>query len=136
MVAPAEGLLRLRATASSGRLDAFCARHRVRVLTVFGSIGRGEPQGNDLDIGVLTELGAPFDLLGAAADLSALSGVDAVDVVHLNRAGPVLRERALVGSVALYESEPGALATAQAAAIGERIDTDASRRLDLELLAE
>jgi hypothetical protein len=47
----------------------------------------------------------------------------------------VLRERALVGSVALYESAPGALADAQAIAIGERIETDPMRRLNLRLLA-
>jgi hypothetical protein len=87
-------------------------------------------------VAILTEGGAPaLDLLSAINDLSDLTGVDRVDVAHLNRAGPVLRERALVGSVALYESEVGALATAAAAAVGERIDTDASRRLDLELLA-
>lgn len=136
MVNPSEGLTRLRAAVSSGQLDDFCTRHGVRVLTVFGSAGRGEECARDLDIGVLTEVGVPFDLLAAGSDLSELSGVEAVDVVHLNKAGPVLRERALVNSVALYESEPGALATAQAAAIGERIDTDPSRRLDLELLAE
>jgi hypothetical protein len=40
-----------------------------------------------------------------------------------------------VGSIGLYERDVGALATAQAAAIGERIDTDPMRRLDLELLS-
>jgi hypothetical protein len=48
----------------------------------------------------------------------------------------VIRERALVGSVALYESEPGALAEAQVVAIAERIETDPMRRLNLRLLAE
>ena len=38
-------------------------------------------------------------------------------------------------SVALYESAPGALADAQAIAIGERIETDPMRRLNLRLLA-
>jgi len=35
----------------------------------------------------------------------------------------------------LYESAPGALADAQAIAIGERIETDPMRRLNLRLLA-
>ncbi|CAN5194247.1 hypothetical protein BH24ACT12_BH24ACT12_14370 [soil metagenome] len=36
--------------------------------------------------------------------------------------------------MALFESGPGRYADAQTAAIGERIETDALRRLDLELL--
>lgn len=63
-----------------------------------------------------------------------MTRVEAVDLAHLNRAGPVLRERALVGSVALFESAPGRFADAQTAAIGERIETDPMRRLDLDLL--
>ena len=105
------------------------------MLTVFGSAGRGEANARDLDIGILTERGTPFDTVAAVADLVELTGTDAVDLAHLNRGGPVLRERALVGSVALYESAPGALADAQAIAIGERIETDPMRRLNLRLLA-
>ena len=135
MVGPAEGLARLRDAAGSGELDAFCARHGVRVLTVFGSAGRGETGARDLDVGVLFERGRRPDVLAVAAQLVELTGCE-VDLAHLNRAGPVLRERALVGSIGLFESEAGALATAQAAAIGERIDTDPMRRLDLELLSE
>ena len=103
-----EGLARLRTSAESGELDALCRRHRVRVLTVFGSAARGEPGARDLDI----------------------------DVVLLDAGGPVIRERALVGSVVLDESEPGAWASAATAAMLERIDTEWLRRLDLELLAD
>lgn len=124
----------MEAAAESGELDELCARHRVRVLTVFGSTARGEPNPRDLDIGVLFKPDANPDYLEIIADLMELTGAN-VDFVHLNRGGPVIRERALVGSVTLYESEPGALASAQLSAIGERIDTDKMRRLDLELLA-
>lgn len=132
---PAEALHRLRDAAASGALDLFCRRHHVRVLTVFGSAGRGEQRARDLDVGILVERGADFDVIAAITDLMDLAGTDAVDVAHLNRGGPVLRERALVGSVALYESEPGALAAAQVAAIAERVETDPLRRLSLELMA-
>ena len=135
MTIPAEGLRRLRDAAACGCLDAFCARHGVRVLTVFGSAGRGEANARDLDIGILTERGTPFDTVAAVADLVELTGTDAVDLAHLSRGRPVLRERALVGSVALYESAPGALADARAIAIGERRETDPMRRLNLRLLA-
>jgi predicted nucleotidyltransferase len=132
---PAQALERLRAAAATGALDALCVRHSVRVLTVFGSAGRGEDRARDLDVGVLVEPGARLDPLAVISDLVELAGTDAVDLAHLNRGGPVLRERALVGSVALYESEPGALADAQVVAIAERIETDPGRRLNLELLA-
>lgn len=135
MTTPAEALQRLRDAAGSGELDAFCLRHHVRVLTVFGSAGRGEECARDLDVGVLVERDERFDLIAAITDLMELAGTDDVDLAHLNRGGPVIRERALVGSVALYESVPGALAQAQEAAIAERVETDPLRRLGLELLA-
>lgn len=135
MTTPAEGLQRLRDAAASGRLDAFCARHGVRLLTVFGSAARGEERARDLDVGIVTERGAVFDAVAAVGDLVELTGTDAVDLAHLNRGGPVLRERALVGSIGLYESEPGALADAQSVAIAERIETDPMRRLNLRLLS-
>ncbi|MGH3904798.1 MAG: nucleotidyltransferase family protein [Pseudonocardiaceae bacterium] len=135
MSTPLEGLARLRAAAESGELDAFCARHNVRILTVFGSAARGEPNARDLDVGVMTEPGVTFDALAAVNDLIDIAGSDGVDLAHLNRGGPVLRERALVGSVALFENTPGALTNAQTAAIAQRIETDPMRRLDLELLA-
>lgn len=134
MVTPAQGLARLQAAGLSGELDELCARQAVRVLTVFGSAARGEHAARDLDVGVLSEPDMPFDLPALVNDLVELTGVEQVDLVHLNRAGPVLRERALVGALALFESAAGRYADAQTAAIGERIETDALRRLDLSLL--
>jgi len=135
MVTPAEGFARLCAAAKSGELDAFCARHGVRILTVFGSAARGEPNARDLDVGVMTEPNTAFDVVAATSDLIDLTRSNNVDLVHLNRGGPLIRERALVGSVGLFESTPGAMASAQTAAIALRIETDPMRRLDLELLA-
>jgi len=132
---PADGLARLRAAAESGELDAFCRKHHVRILTVFGSTARGEPTARDLDIGIMTEPGTDFDIFRAVYELMVLAGLDAVDVAHLNRGGPLIRERALVGSIPLYESEPYALAREQTRAMVQRMDTDWLRRLDLELMA-
>jgi predicted nucleotidyltransferase len=134
MATPAEGLARLRAAAASGDLDAVCLRHGVRVLTVFGSAARGEPAARDLDIAVVSEPGATLDPVALTVELIDLTGVEAVDLAHLNRGGPLIRERALVASVALFESAAGHFAAAQTAAIGQRIETDAMRRLDVELL--
>jgi len=132
---PAEGLSRLRAAAESGELDAFCRKHHVRILTVFGSTARGEPTARDLDIGIMTEPDADFDIFTAVYELMVLTDVDRVDVAHLNRGGPLIRERALVGSIVLYERTPGLFATAEMAAVAERMETDRFRWLNLELLA-
>ncbi len=135
VVTPSEGLERLRSAAGSGELSVLCQRWRVTVLTVFGSVGRGEPDPRDLDIAVLTEHGADFDLFGFVTEVIGLVGLEQVDVAHLNAAGPLLRERALVGSIILYEREPGTWARASTAAVMQRLDTEWLRRLSLELLA-
>ena len=132
---PAEGLARLRAAADAGELDRLCRRHRIRVLTVFGSAARDEPAARDLDIGVLLERGTEIDYIGLIDDLQRITEAN-IDVVHLNPAGPVLRERALVGSVVLDESEPGAWAGAATAAMQDRMDSDWLRRMALDLLAD
>jgi len=132
---PPPRVARLRAAADAGEFDALCRRHRIRVLTVFGSAARDDPAARDLDIGVLLERGAPIDYLALINDLERITEAN-IDVVHLNPAGPVLRERALVGSVVLDESEPGAWTAASTAAMVERMDTEWLRRLDLDLLAD
>jgi predicted nucleotidyltransferase len=132
---PPAALGRLRAAADDGRLDALCERHGVRVLTVFGSTGRGEPRPRDLDVAVGYERGRRADLLALLDDLVELAGTEDVDLLVLDDAGPVARERALVGCVPLYESAAGEYALAQMAAMTERMETDWLRRLDLDLLA-
>ena len=133
-VAPAQALATLRAAAADGRLDLLCERHRIRILTVFGSSIHQPDTARDLDVAVAVERGSELDLLALIADLAGLTGSDDLDVMVLNSAGPVARERALVGCLALYESAPGAFAHAQMAAVGEWMDTAWLRKLDLELL--
>ena len=131
---PRAALARLRAAADDGRLEALCRRHGVRVLTVFGSVVRSDGQPRDLDVAAGFEPGRRGDVLLLLDDLAELTCSDAIDLLVLDDAGPVARERALVGCVALYESEPMAYAIAQVAAVGERMDTDWLRALDLETL--
>lgn len=132
---PAEGLARLRTMARGGELAALCRRHGIRVLTVFGSAARGAADARDLDIGVLTDGSRQFDAAAAVDELVGRTGVSDIDLAHLNRGGPLIRERALVGSILLFEDRPGSLANAQMSAIAERMETDRFRRLALELLA-
>lgn len=104
-------------------------------MTVFGSTAKGSTTPADLDVAVLFEAGGPGDIVelnNALADLTAVSEIDTMD---LSRADPVAQEQALVGCVPLYESESGAFAEAQMAAVCTRMDTDWLRKLDLELMA-
>lgn len=133
---PHTALQSLRTAAADGRLDALAARHRLQLLTVFGSTARGAARARDLDVAVRYEPDAPpRDVLSLLDDLAVLTGSDDVDLLVLDDAGPVARERALVACVALYESRPGVYARAQMAAMCERMETDWLRRLDLQLLA-
>lgn len=131
---PREALSRLRAAAADGRLDELCRRHGVRVLTVFGSAVRPAAAPRDLDVAVAFEPHHAGDVLALLDELSELTASDDVDLLVLGRAGPVARERALVRCLPLYESEPTAYASAQVAAMGERMDTEWLRALDLEAL--
>jgi predicted nucleotidyltransferase len=135
VVSPAEGLRRLRAAARSGAIDALCVRHGIRVLTAFGSAVRDDPAARDLDVAVLLEPGRRADYPSLIGDLMEMTDAN-VDLVVLNGAGSLIRERALVEADPLYESTDGAWASAATAAATERMDTDWIRRLNLRLLAE
>ena len=133
--APRRALERLRAATNTGELDVLCARHGVRIMSVFGSTAAGAENPRDLDVAVGFAPGAQVDVLGLVEDLVALTGTEAVDLLVLDRADPVAKERALVGAIPLYQSEPCAYANAQMAAMLERMETDWLRRLDLEAMA-
>lgn len=127
-------LVRIRAAAHSGELDVVCTRLRLRVLTIFGSAARGEGVPRDLDVAVLYEPNGTHDDLCTLEALSDLAGADQIDLLVLDRASPTARRNAVVPAVPLFESEPGAFASFQMAAIGEYLETDWLRDLDLALL--
>jgi predicted nucleotidyltransferase len=130
----------LVSASQDGRLDEMCARFDVAVMSAFGSaITDSSIEPNDLDIGVgFRRDSAPggakrrLELWSAFVDLV---GYEAVDLVSLDVDNPVLRAEALTG-LPLYESVRGEYAEAQIAAVGERRDTAAMRRRNLELMAE
>lgn len=131
---PAAALQRLQAAAADGRLDPLCHRHAVRVLTVFGSTVRAGSDPADLDVAIQFEPNRRGDVLALLDELSRLTGSDDLDLMVLDDADPVARERALVDCLPLYESEPSAYARAQVAAMGERMDTAWLRAMDLQTL--
>lgn len=133
---PHTALQRLRYAADSGELATLCTRHRIRLLVAFGSAVDETTLPRDLDIAVAFERHTTPDPVGVIDDLMRLAGTEKIDLMHLDRAGPVARERALVGTAPLYESRRGNFTRAQMAAISERMETAPMRRLDLELMAQ
>lgn len=102
---------------------------------MFGSAIRPDSHPRDLDLAFRSDGGSP-DVLGFLDELSAVAGTSQIDLMDLNRAGPVARERALVGGQPLVEDESGSFSRAQLAAIMERMDTDWLRRMELDLMAD
>lgn len=134
---PAQALDRLRRMAGCGDLARLCDQYGVALLVAFGSavrIDRAEAA-RDLDVAVSWTQDSRRDLFGLVGALVGAVGFDAIDVMEVDRAGPVAVEQALVGTVPLYEADAGLLAALRDRAIMRRMDTEWLRRLDLELMA-
>ena len=63
------------------------------------------------------------DLLGAVEDLAALVPGDHLDVMDLDRAGPVARVEALTKGEVLLETRRGAFTEREMSALGEYLET-------------
>jgi predicted nucleotidyltransferase len=133
MSEPRQALEHLQIGARTDLADV-CGRFGVDLLVAFGSAVRPETDPHDLDLAVRFRAADP-DVLGFLDALTMLSGSSEIDLMDLGRAGPVARERALVGGVPLYQGQPGAFARAQMAAVTQRMDTEWLRRMELELMA-
>jgi predicted nucleotidyltransferase len=126
---------RLRNAAVDGRLDALAEAHDLSLVVLFGSASRGEPDARDLDVAVGSRERTGIDEVEVICALMDLVGSDRVDLLKLDRAGPVARQHALVPGDPLYEYQPGEFARQQMRASGQRLGTEWMRRLDLALMA-
>ncbi|GAB3220720.1 hypothetical protein GCM10027447_05390 [Glycomyces halotolerans] len=136
MTSPSEGLARLRQAAASGRLDALCERFGLDLVVAFGSTVRGSMNPKDLDIAVSTRGGRPrLALLDLYQAFSEVTGPCDIDIMVLDRADPVARREALLGTVPLYERVPGRFAEVRMAALSQFAETTPMRELSLRLMA-
>lgn len=133
----ATALARLRRALTDGSLVDIAHQHGLALVVLFGSAADPtESSPGDLDLAVAWGAGTTGgDLVGLTSDLLGLVG-DAVDVLDLDRAGPVVRQRALTRGEVLVEREAGAFATRQMRAMRDYADTAYLRRRQLALLAE
>ena len=134
--APRAGLQRL--LDQSERVAETCARFDVNLLVAHGSAtypySSTEP--NDLDLAVLFAHSSPkHDLVGLLDQLAEVAQSPDLDIMVLNGANAVARERALTSPVMLYESSPGLVLGELTTATLERMDTQWLRDLELSRLA-
>lgn len=133
---PIDAARRLRSAAIDGRLEALAEAHDLSLVVMFGSASRGQLDARDLDVAVGSRARTGLDVVAVICALMDLVDNDRVDLLELDRAGPVARQHALVPGDPLYEYRPGEFARQQMKASGQRLGTEWMRRLDLALMAE
>jgi predicted nucleotidyltransferase len=82
---PIPALDRIR---DAARAVAEASNPSLRLVVLFGSVARADPAPADIDLGLLGN--GPLDLLDAANRFTRALGTNAIDVVDLRRANPVL----------------------------------------------
>lgn len=138
-ITPAQALAELETAAADGRLDAFCVRHGIELMVAFSSAADPERAHHprDLDVAIRFAPDAERDLLGAVNGLLDWLRLDELDVMDLDRADVIARQRALVAQARpLYEARRGLWAEAQMAAHVRYLDTAWLRRLRWRHLTE
>jgi predicted nucleotidyltransferase len=133
---PEQALARLRVAAEDGRLASLCRDTGVGLLVAFGSAARGERQPADLDLAYARgQHDHQVDVLRLLDALVELTSTGAIDLLDLDRAGPVAASRALGRCLPLYESVPGRFAAEQVRAVVRFADTRWLREAQLAALA-
>ena len=91
------------------RLIPLFADPNIELVVLFGSVATGVSRAaSDLDVAVRG--GGPLDLVALTNRLSQLLHTDAVDVVDLSRASPLLMMEVARGGRLLYERAAGSYA--------------------------
>jgi predicted nucleotidyltransferase len=107
----------------------------VRLVVLFGSLAGGAGgDAGDIDIAVGADGGV--DVIALTNRITSLLHEDAVDVVDLRGAPPLLMARIAEQGLPLYEREPGEFARFRSLAWRRYVDTRKLRRLQKEQLRD
>lgn len=137
MVADARGARRrLEGAVEDASIRDVCQDFAVDLLAMFGSAVSDPDTAQDLDIAVRFTRYDAGQVLILLDRLAEIADSDALDLVVLNTAGPVIKERALLRPLVLFESGPGVWANAQIAAMMERMETAPFRDAALALMSQ
>ncbi len=117
------------------RLRPLFARPDVRCVVLFGSaLHRETTDVGDYDLGVQCD--GPVDLLVMTNLAARLLGTDAVDLVDLRRASPLLAMEIARKGRLLYERKPGVFAEFVSLAFRRYLDTAKLRKAHEEALRQ
>ena len=128
-----EALARLEECVESGVLAALCERLGVEIVTLLGSALTSSDPG-DMDVAVGFARGADRDLVGVVNAFADLVRGDHLDVMDLDRAGPVAQKAAMIGSRVLYEAHRSVSTEREIRAFMAYEDTRWLRDLQTEVL--
>lgn len=103
----------------------------LRLIVLFGSLaGEAPDRARDIDLAFL--LSDPADVVDLTNRIAHLLHEDAVDIVDLRRASPLLAARVAEEGVPLYERTPVEFASFRSLAWRRCVDTSKLRRLQHE----
>lgn len=134
LIEPAATAAALRAAAGSGALRSALAGLDVELVVLFGSALDGAAP-RDVDVAVGFHPGVSGDPLAVLDAVAAVAPGDHIDLLDLDRAGPVARVESLTKGVVLLETTPGAFTRRQMFAMGEYVETAYLREALLRDLA-
>lgn len=104
------------------RLEPLVHDAGLQLVVLFGSLAKGLRRKNsDIDLAFLYD--APFDELLLTNRVTQLLHSDAIDVVDLRTASPLLKFASLQHGQALYERSPGTFMTCYTLSFRRYVDT-------------
>ena len=104
------------------RLEPLFHDAGLQLVVLFGSLAKGIAKSNsDIDLAFLYD--APVDAVSLTNRVSQLLRTDAIDVVDLRTASPLLKFSVMQYGQSLYERSPGAFTTFYSLAFRRYVDT-------------
>jgi uncharacterized protein len=117
------------------RLAPFFADPSIDLVVIFGSVATGVSRAeSDLDVAVRG--GRQLDLVSVTNQMSQLLHTDAIDVVDLRRASPLLMMEVVRGGTLLYERAAGIYADFCSLAHRRYVDTAKLRLAQRETIQQ
>ncbi len=104
------------------RLEPLYHDSGLQLIVLFGSLAKGRRnRRSDIDLAFLYDV--PFDIVQVTNRVSQLLRSDAIDVVDLRTASPLLKFSAMQDGKALYERSPGIFSSFYSIAFRRYVDT-------------
>jgi len=104
------------------RLEPLSHDTGLQLIVLFGSLAKGRRSlRSDMDLAFLYDM--PFDIVQLTNRVSQLLRSDAIDVVDLRTASPLLKYSAMRYGKALYERSPGIFSSFYSLAFRRYVDT-------------